>query len=112
MHSLMICVAFLASDVKNYLPIVVSQPHADLRRIRLRPGEKSMKQVPVIAFEIVESGDVMNARLERSFGIADIDAYALSWMRSIKYNNRPGCGVIGSKVAVIIDLNFDRLPEC
>jgi len=66
-----------------------------------------MKPVPVIAFEIMESGEVMNARLERSSGIADIDAYALSWMRSARYNKRPGCGVIESKAAVIIDFGSD-----
>ena len=71
--------------------------------IRIRKGEKSTGYSPIVAFEILESGEVSNVRLKRSSGIADIDDNALAWIRSMKYNSRPGCGVIDSETGVTID---------
>jgi penicillin-binding protein 1A len=72
--------------------------------IRVRPGEKSTKQTPVIAFEILESGEVTKAVVYRSSGIADIDNFALASIRAMRYNERPpGCGVIESQSVVTVD---------
>jgi membrane carboxypeptidase/penicillin-binding protein len=69
-----------------------------------RPWERSTKQTPVIAFEVLESGEVKNAVIVRSSGIADIDNYVLVSIRSMRYNLRPpGCGIIDSKAAVNVD---------
>jgi len=54
-------------------------------------------------FEILESGEVSNIRLKRSSGIADIDAYALNSVRRMKYNSRPGCGIVDSEAGVTVD---------
>jgi membrane peptidoglycan carboxypeptidase len=72
--------------------------------IRVRPGQRSTQQTPVIAFEILESGEVKNAVVYRSSGIADIDNFALAGVRSMRYNERPlGCGIIDSQAAVNVD---------
>jgi membrane peptidoglycan carboxypeptidase len=72
--------------------------------IRVRPGEKSTKQTPVIAFEVLESGEIAEAVVYRSSGIADIDNYALASIRAMRYKERPpGCGVIDSKATVNVD---------
>jgi TonB family protein len=70
--------------------------------IHVRKGEKATGFSPIIAFEITESGEVQKARVKRSSGIADIDAYALNWIQSAKYNNRPGCGLVTSQASVNI----------
>lgn len=72
--------------------------------IRVRPGEKSMKQTPVVSFEVLESGEVRNAAVYRSSGIADIDNFALASVRIMRYNERPhGCGIIASRAVVNVD---------
>ncbi len=72
--------------------------------IRVRTGEKSTRQMPVISFEIIESGEVRNAIVLRSSGIADIDNYALAGVRGMKYRERPpGCGIIQSQGVVNVD---------
>lgn len=73
--------------------------------IRVRSGEKPTKYAPVVVFQIVESGEVKNAVVRRSSGIADIDNYALSSVKAMKYYERPlGCGIIDSQAAITIDL--------
>jgi membrane carboxypeptidase/penicillin-binding protein len=72
--------------------------------IRARSGEKPTKYPPVIAFEILESGEIRNAVVRRSSGIADIDNYALSSVKAMKYYERPlGCGIIDSQAVITID---------
>ena len=65
-------------------------------------GEQGIKAAPTVTYEILESGEVVNARILRSSGMADLDRKALKWIRSARYNNRPGCGVIESTTSVIV----------
>src|SRR4051812_28449398 len=52
--------------------------------IRTRPGE-NYQNTPVISFEVLESGEIMNAIVSRSSGLADIDSYALIGIKSMRY---------------------------
>jgi TonB family protein len=114
MRSLTLCVAFFAGllptvasaqgkqvDRKCVLR-VVRRSDIHLKEIQLHPGEK-IPPNPLVAFEVLESGNVINARVERSSGKREIDTYALDWVRSARYNQRPGCGVIEGKASVTID---------
>ena len=65
-------------------------------------GEKGIKAPPIVTFEILESGEVVNARIHRSSGVADLDRKAMQWIRSARYNHRPGCGVLMSTASVIV----------
>jgi TonB family protein len=67
-----------------------------------RKGEK-YEHSPIIAYEILESGEIAHAFVKRSSGVADLDHYALKWVQEFKYNNRPGCGIVESQVVVNID---------
>jgi hypothetical protein len=90
-------------DVKRCRPRVLSEKTAAKpKTIQTRKGEKATGYPPVIAFEILESGEVVNARVKRSSGIADIDTYALNSIREKKYNSRPGCGDVESEAVVLI----------
>ena len=82
--------------------VAKSLRHGKAPDIHFRKGERYTHS-PVVAFEILESGEIANAVLKRSSGVADADKYALSWVRELKYNKRPGCGVVESKVDVTID---------
>jgi TonB family protein len=91
-------------DAKRCTPKVVRHaPRPKQESIHTRPGEKSTGFSPVIAFQILDTGEVTQAHVKRSSGIADIDTYALSWIRGTKYNARYGCGVIESQASVSID---------
>jgi hypothetical protein len=70
--------------------------------IHFRPGEK-MIHTPVIRSQILESGEVVNVRVNQSSGVADIDQIALDSVRFIRYNKRPGCPVMESEAAVTVD---------
>jgi len=72
------------------------------KSVRVHQGEKSTAYAPLIAFEILESGEVANARVKRSSGLADLDTYAFNCVRGTKYNSRPGCGVIETETTVLI----------
>ena len=90
-------------DVKKCKPKVVSKkPVAEPKTIQVRKGEKAASYPPVIAFEILESGEVVNARVTRSSGIADRDAYALNSIRGWKFNSRPGCGTVETEAVALI----------
>ncbi|PYU39719.1 MAG: hypothetical protein DMG54_25870 [Acidobacteria bacterium] len=72
--------------------------------MRVRPGGKPTKQTPVISFEVLESGEIQNAVVCRSSEIADIDNYALTSIKTARYNSRPpGCGIIESQATVDVD---------
>ena len=82
-------------DVKRCKPKVVgNRPISEPQTIQVRKGEKATGYPPVIAFEILESGEVVNARVRRSSGIADRDAITLNSIRGWKFNSRPGCGTV------------------
>lgn len=53
--------------------------------IRVRLGEKSAKQTPVISFDVLESGEIRNAVVFRSSGVVDIDKYALTTINTVRY---------------------------
>jgi TonB family protein len=90
-------------DVKRCKPKVVSKkPILEPKAIQVRKGEKAARYPPVIAFEILESGEVVNARVKRSSGVADRDAYALNSIRGWRFNNRPGCGTVETEAAALI----------
>src|SRR6266498_2815433 len=67
-----------------------------------RKGEKASGYIPLISIQALESGGIANARVKRSSGFANIDAYAPDWVRGIRYNARPGCGIIETNVDVLI----------
>ena len=69
----------------------------------VRKGEKSTGYTSIVAFEILESGDVADAVVKRSSGIANGDKYALTWVRETKYSKRPGCGVIETQADITIE---------
>jgi len=88
---------------KRCNPVVIKHSKLKKTSIQVRKGEKSSGFTPLIAFQIAESGEVINAHVKRSSGIRDVDDYALNSIRSTKYNPRSGCPVIESEADVIID---------
>jgi TonB family protein len=83
---------------------VVKKGHVQTpRNMRIRTGNKTTGYTPIIAFHVLESGEVVNARVTRSSGIANEDALALRWIQALRYNNRNGCGTIEEEAVVIID---------
>lgn len=89
-------------DVKKCQPKVVKHgPVPKGSDIVVRKDEK-VRGYPVISFQILESGEVTNALVKRSSGLANVDKYALEWVKGTKYNSRSGCGVIESEVSVLI----------
>src|SRR6266700_2753803 len=69
-------------DVKRCTPKVVSHaPSPKQDSIRTRLGEKSTGFSPIIAFQILDTGEVTQAHVKRSSGIADFDTHALNWIR-------------------------------
>jgi TonB family protein len=95
-------------DVKRCTPKVVQEPTLPKQTKLAQEGEKSTGYTPLISFEILESGEVANARLKRSSGYSNIDSYALNWIRGTKYNRRPGCGVIETQADVSIHWGSDK----
>jgi outer membrane biosynthesis protein TonB len=95
-------------DLKRCAPRVVRRaPRSKQKPIRTRKGEKSTGFSPVIAFQILESGEVAHAYVKRSSGIADIDTYALNFFRGTKYKSRSGCGVIETEATASIQFSGD-----
>ena len=95
-------------DAKNFPkrcnPVVVNKGKVSPGEIHIRKGDKPTGFTPLIAFRITEVGEVIDAHVKRSSGIRDADGAALNWIRSTKYNSRPGCPVIDNEAVVIIDI--------
>ena len=90
-------------EIKRCTPKVEKQrPLPKNVPIAAQKGEKATGYSPVISFQILESGEVDNARIKRSSGFAEVDRYALEWIRGTKYNARSGCGVIETNAAISI----------
>ena len=87
---------------KRCNPKIVRKVESKRTAIKFREGEK-LKNSPLVSFQITESGEVTGARLKRSSGVRDYDDAALSFVRSTKYNARPGCPTIDNEEDVIID---------
>lgn len=89
-------------DVQRCKPKLVSRDHGPSRKqINVKAGEKPTGYPPVIEFQILESGIVVNARVKRSSGIADRDAYALESIRKWRFNSRTGCGTVESEAVAV-----------
>jgi len=89
-------------DVLRCAPKVINggadkSPEFQFRKV------KKYKDSPVVAYEILESGGIAHAILKRTSGVAEVDRYALKWVRGLKFNKRPGCGVVASTAVVTID---------
>jgi TonB family protein len=92
-------------DLKKCRPkLLREKPAPEPKNFKLRKTDKPSGYDPVIAFDILESGEVVNARVARSSGVADQDAQALAWIRGWRFNGRPGCGTIEQTAHVTIDL--------
>lgn len=77
-------------DVNRCSPAIVSKkPAAKPRNVQIKQGEHYST---IATFMVLESGDVVNARVRRTSGNPDLDASALKAVRGIKYNKRTGCG--------------------
>jgi len=94
------------TDAKTFAkrcnPRIVRKAELKRKAIKFHEGEK-LKNHPLIAFQITESGEVSGATVKRSSGVRGYDDSALSFVRSEKYNSRPGCPAIHSETLVIID---------
>jgi len=71
---------------------------------KILKGERSTGYSPVVAYEIQESGEITNVHLTRSSGFSLMDSYALNGILGMRYNNRPGCGVLETEAAISIHL--------
>jgi hypothetical protein len=91
-----------AYDVKKCAPKVLSSGRTPAQ-IHFRVGEKPIGLIPVVAFQILESGEVVNIVLMQRSGVRDKDNAALDWVKRTRYNNRPGCGTVDSEVGLAID---------
>ncbi len=90
-------------DVKKCGPKLVSKkPIPTPKTIQARKGEKPTGHSPVIAFQILESGEAVNAHVKRSSGIDAQDTHALNSIRGWKFNSRPGCGTVESEATASI----------
>ena len=87
-------------DVRRCTPKLISRDRRH-SEFQLHKGEKYSNS-PVVAFQILESGDTANAVLKRSSGVPDVDEYALTSVRGSKFNKRPGCGVIETQLDITI----------
>ena len=88
---------------KRCKPVIVKNGKPDRGTINVHKGEKSTGYTPLISFQIAPSGDVINIHLKRSSGFRDVDEYALSSLKSSRYNDRPGCPVIDVEASVSVD---------
>lgn len=89
-------------DIQRCTPKVISKSGGKSPEFHFRKGDE-YKHSPVVAYEILESGEIAHPILKRSSGLAEVDNYALKWVQQLKFNKRPGCGVIESSVDITID---------
>ena len=89
-------------DLKKCAPKIISHTNEKLPEFHFRKGE-TYRHSPVVAYEVLESGDIANAILKRSSGVDEVDQSALKWVRDLKLNKRLGYGVIESTVDITID---------
>jgi TonB family protein len=89
-------------DVKRCTPKIAKRSPLSKLNIGAQEGEKATGYSPLISFQVLESGEVANARVKRSSGFAHVDRYALDWIKGMKYNARSGCGVTEIETSVSI----------
>ena len=83
-------------------PKVISRKRAKFPDFHFRKGETD-RQSPVVASEILESGETAHATLKRSSGVAEVDSCAVKSVQELKFNERTGCGVVESTLDLTID---------
>jgi TonB family protein len=83
-------------------PTAIANKPRPTIQVRLRKDEKWVG-APVIAYQVLESGRVVNIYVKRSSGVADLDAFAARSIRATKYNKRRGCGTVEAEATVNID---------
>lgn len=88
--------------VKRCAPKVMNGKERKKPEFHLGPGQ-TYKNSPVVAYEILESGEIAHPTLKRSSGVDEVDQYALGWVQELKFNKHPGCGVVESMVDITID---------
>ena len=90
-------------DTQRCAPKLIGKSSGKSPEFHFGKGE-TYEHSPVVAYEILESGEIAHPILKRSSGIADVDDYALKWVQELKFNKRPGCGVVESSMDITIDL--------
>ena len=91
-------------DLHRCFPKIMSRAsHRAAPQVHFRKGER-YKNIPIVAYQVLESGEVAHAFVKRSSGVADIDKYALYSVRELKFNERPGCLVVDSEAGITVDL--------
>jgi hypothetical protein len=89
-------------DIQRCAPKLISKASEKSPEFHFHKGEK-YKHSPVVAYEVLESGEIAYPLVKRSSGVAEVDKYALKCVQELKFNKRPGCGVVESTVDVTID---------
>ncbi len=89
--------------VQRCTPKLISEAGSKSPDFHFRKGEV-YRHSPLVAFEILESGQTAHAILKRNSGVADVDKYALQWVQHSRYNERYGCGTVEITADVTIDL--------
>jgi len=91
------------SDLHRCTPKIINRASPrELPEIHFRKGER-YKNIPIIAYQVMESGQVAQVLVKRSSGVADIDKYALDSVRELKFNKRSGCPVVDSQAGITVD---------
>lgn len=92
-------------------PVLASRPRpAWPKSLKLREGE-SYKGDPVISFDVNETGQLLNIRVVRSSGVADLDSWVQAQVKRWKYKPSPGCGVRHAEVVITVDFRVADAPQ-
>ncbi|HWR14555.1 MAG TPA: energy transducer TonB [Terriglobales bacterium] len=94
-------IAATTNDVAHCRPKIVKKGSFPTR-VNFRPGEKSSGRLPLIEFNILSSGRVVNAQLKQSSGFIEIDRAALNWISTTTFNERESCDVTEAQIAVSV----------
>ena len=89
-------------DIQRCAPKLIGKSSGKSPEFHSHEGE-AYRHSPVVAYEILESGEIAHPILKRSSGVAEVDNYALKWARELKFNKRLGCGVVESSMDITID---------
>lgn len=89
-------------DIKRCAPKLLNKASGKFPEFHFHKGEE-YKHSPVVAYEVLESGEIAHPLLKRSSGVAEVDRYALKWVQELKFNKRPGCGIVESTGDLTID---------
>src|SRR4051794_32131538 len=88
-----VCASVAQKDVKTQMKDVqICAPKVISNRSRGKPGDihfrrgEKYKHSPVIAYQVVDSGEITHAVVKRSSEVASIDKYALNSITELKYN--------------------------